>query len=162
MWRCSACRRQFTVLTATILQGTRTDLRTWIGALARCADTPVVTPAQVAVEFGVTAEAARVVVGRVTVARTRAAHASPVEASPVEASPVEARPVGASLVEASPVQARAAAESGHLSDAAQRLIRAVLALPASVAAEVRAQAPARRRPLRQQGPTAEFGADRPV
>jgi Transposase zinc-ribbon domain len=33
VWKCAACRRQFSVLVGTVLQGTRIDLRTWIAVI---------------------------------------------------------------------------------------------------------------------------------
>jgi hypothetical protein len=32
VWKCGACRRQFSALTGTVLEGTRIDLRVWIAA----------------------------------------------------------------------------------------------------------------------------------
>lgn len=36
VWRCNACRRQFSVLTGTIFQGTRVPLQVWLSAIDAC------------------------------------------------------------------------------------------------------------------------------
>jgi hypothetical protein len=69
VWKCASCRRQFSVLTGTVFEGTRISLRTWIGVLddrARAAEPP--TAGRVALRYGLSGEAARQVVQRIAAA----------------------------------------------------------------------------------------------
>ncbi len=60
MWKCGSCRRQFSVLAGTVLQGTRISLRTWIAVAGAYADgDPCLTPGELAAAHGVSAESAR-------------------------------------------------------------------------------------------------------
>lgn len=130
VWRCASCRRQFSVLTATILQGTKLDVRTWIALFGRCAAAPDVTAAALARDLGVTTEATRLALGRIAAARAHLA-----------------------------ADCDSARTGSGATLAAAQLTAAVLSLPAGVAAEIRARVPARRRPLRQSGPLADLGDD---
>jgi hypothetical protein len=71
VWKCGRCRRQFSVLTGTVLEGTRVPLRIWIGAVAswRGESAP---PAR-ADELGLSGEAARHLGRRLELALERAA-----------------------------------------------------------------------------------------
>jgi hypothetical protein len=60
VWKCGACRRQFSVLTGTVLEGTRLPLRAWIGCVdewAACGRLPAT--AAVAERYGIALAAAR-------------------------------------------------------------------------------------------------------
>jgi transposase-like protein len=71
VWKCGACRRQFSVLVGTIMQGTRISLRTWIQVVSDwAAPGGPPTPERVADRFGLSREAARQLVRRVEVAVT--------------------------------------------------------------------------------------------
>jgi transposase-like protein len=65
VWKCGRCRRQFSVLTGTVLQGTRVPLPAWIEAvqLFARAEQPV-TASEVGRVTGLGAEAARHVLAR--------------------------------------------------------------------------------------------------
>jgi hypothetical protein len=65
VWKCAACRRQFSVLVGTVLQGSRVSLWAWIGA-ARAGG--AVRAEELAVRYGVSAAAARLVVRRLAMA----------------------------------------------------------------------------------------------
>ncbi len=67
IWKCAACRRQFSVLVGTILQGTRISLRTWIAVIADRERGPV-TAADVVDRYGLGAEAARRMLRRLDLA----------------------------------------------------------------------------------------------
>ncbi len=59
IWKCAACRRQFSVLTGTVLHGTKIDIRTWVAVLARAADDERIPAAEaVRREHGVSREVA--------------------------------------------------------------------------------------------------------
>jgi transposase-like protein len=73
VWKCGACRRQFSVLAGTILQGTRVSLLTWIAVIAQLVDEPGLSPREVADRFGMTPETARHMCDRLA----RAAPADP-------------------------------------------------------------------------------------
>ena len=59
VWKCGACKQQFSVLTGTILHGTKVSMLTWIGVVAHLLAEPRTTPRQLADRFGVTPETAR-------------------------------------------------------------------------------------------------------
>jgi hypothetical protein len=60
IWKCGSCRRQFSVLAATILQGTRISLWTWIGVVRERQATGALPSApQVVERYGLTRAAAR-------------------------------------------------------------------------------------------------------
>jgi hypothetical protein len=67
VWKCGVCRRQFSVLTGTVFQGTRIELRTWLRVLnAYGADVP---PArELVTRFGMSRDGARHVVARLAAA----------------------------------------------------------------------------------------------
>lgn len=112
VWRCRACRRQFSVLTGTVLQGTRTNLRACLGMLRDGAAGQ--TSGAIAERYGVTPATVRHLLARVAAAEQAAGPAS--------------------------------------TD-----LRAVLALDADRAERIREATPARRRPRRQVGPSADYG-----
>ena len=73
VWRCGRCRRQFSVLTGTVLHGTKVDLLTWLAILgditAAGVDGKLLPSAtSIADRYGVTAETARHVRARLTAA----------------------------------------------------------------------------------------------
>jgi Transposase zinc-ribbon domain len=59
VWKCGACRRQFSVLTGTILQGTRIDVRVWIAVIGAYAADCVLDAALIADRYGLSPESAR-------------------------------------------------------------------------------------------------------
>jgi hypothetical protein len=69
VWKCAACRRQFSVLAGTVLEGTRISLRAWAGVLVDwppCGTPP--TAAELAERHGLTRAAARHVARRLALA----------------------------------------------------------------------------------------------
>src|SRR3954451_12174667 len=68
VWKCSACRRQFSVLTGTVLAGTRIPLRTWLATLEAWGRQGRLSAAALAVGEGLTAEAARQLIRRIEAA----------------------------------------------------------------------------------------------
>lgn len=59
VWKCGVCRRQFSVLTGTVLHGTKIDIRIWVAALARTADEGrPIEASTLSSEFGLSREAA--------------------------------------------------------------------------------------------------------
>ncbi|MFN2562239.1 MAG: transposase [Jatrophihabitans sp.] len=77
VWKCGACRRQFSVLVGTVLQGTRISVRTWV-AVAQAARGPEgsPTPGEVARRHGLSRDGARQLIRRLDLAFQR----RPVEA----------------------------------------------------------------------------------
>jgi transposase-like protein len=73
IWKCGACRHQFSVLAGTILQGTRIGVLTWIAVIAQLVEDPQLSPRELADRFGVTPETARHMCDRLA----RAAPADP-------------------------------------------------------------------------------------
>jgi transposase-like protein len=71
VWKCGACRRQFSVLVGTILQGTRLSLQTWV-AVMRDWSAPAGPPTarQIADRYAVSPEAARQLRRRIELALT--------------------------------------------------------------------------------------------
>lgn len=72
VWRCAACRRQFSVLVGTVLAGTRISVRTWVAAIADIAErerggSPLGV-SEIAERYGLSGEAARRMVRRVRMA----------------------------------------------------------------------------------------------
>jgi hypothetical protein len=72
VWKCGACRRQFSVLVGTVLQGTRISVRTWV-AVARALGGPGAarTPAEVARDAGLGRGGARQLIRRLELAFER-------------------------------------------------------------------------------------------
>jgi transposase-like protein len=69
VWKCGACRRQFSVLVGTIFQGSRISLRTWIGVVTDWAASPAEpTATDIADRYGLTPESARQVRRRLELA----------------------------------------------------------------------------------------------
>lgn len=62
VWRCRACRRQFSVLTGTALHGTRLDPAVWIAVADAAARGEMPAPVEIARTHGITGESARHVV----------------------------------------------------------------------------------------------------
>jgi hypothetical protein len=77
VWRCAACRRQFSVLTGTVLAGCRTPLPVIVAVLEewRSGGRPVA--ARVAERHGITGEAARLLLRRVDAALAASAARDP-------------------------------------------------------------------------------------
>lgn len=69
VWKCAACRQQFSVLAGTILQGTRIGLCTWVAVMADRERGPV-GPADVADRHRIGPEAARRMLRRLELADT--------------------------------------------------------------------------------------------
>lgn len=67
MWRCAACRGQFTVLTGTVLERTRAPLRLWLAVAADVVAGPVATR-ELARRHATTPETARHLFARLTAA----------------------------------------------------------------------------------------------
>jgi transposase-like protein len=112
VWKCSACRRQFSVLTGTVLECTRSPLRVWVAA-----------------------------------------------ANADRGDPRDSR----ALRERHGLSASAAARVADLLDAVAaptpgQTLAALLRLDPARAAQLRERG-RRRRPLRQLGPSAEYGLD---
>lgn len=114
VWKCSACRRQFSVLTGTVLAGTRVPLRTWVAAVAAWDGRTRPSAVALTAEHGLRPEAARQLLRR------------------IEAT----------------LGPRPAADP----------LRQLLAVPAEEAERIRHRTPPRRRPRRQVGPSADYGA----
>ena len=112
VWRCAACRRQFSVLTATVLSGSRVPATVLLAVLQQWRAVGRPRAAEVAARHRVTPEAARLLLRRIG-----AAVGEP------EADPVAA----------------------------------VLGADAATAAAIRRRTPARLRPRRQVGPSADYG-----
>ena len=74
MWKCGACRQQFSVLAGTILQGNRVGVLTWVAVIAHLVENPQALPRDLADRFGITRETARNMRDRLA----RAARADPV------------------------------------------------------------------------------------
>jgi hypothetical protein len=69
VWKCGACRRQFSVLAGTVLQGTRISLRTWIGVLADwSAPGPPPDASQLVDRYGLSRSSARHLIRRLELA----------------------------------------------------------------------------------------------
>jgi hypothetical protein len=143
VWKCGACRGQFSVLVGTILQGTRVSVRTWLDALTESADAAAPIDAVDLVErHGLTRPAARLVSRRIALAFAAVSDGRlPDGRSPDGRSPDGRSPDGRS-------------PDGRLPDGR---LAAVLRLPIEDAARIRAASPARVRPRRQVGPTADYG-----
>jgi hypothetical protein len=118
VWKCGACRQQFSVLTGTVLQGSRISLRAWIAAAYDAG-------------WSVSARDAGERAGRHGISRAAARHI-------------------ARRLEAAFEQLPAVAPG-------EQALRALLQLPAVDAARIRDRTPARIRPRRQEGPTADYG-----
>ena len=133
VWKCGACRRQFSVLTGTVLQGTRVPLPAWITAVRLLADPSGgrVSATDVRRATGLGQEAARHVI-----ARWRAAS-----------------PLTAAVGTFDDASALAAAPEART----ERALAALLAITAADAAAVRERSPARRRPVGRYGPVLDLG-----
>jgi transposase-like protein len=59
VWKCGACRQQFSVLAGTILQGNRVGVLTWVAVIAHLVDNPQALPRDLADRFGISRETAR-------------------------------------------------------------------------------------------------------
>lgn len=59
VWKCGACRRQFSVLTGTVLQGTKIDLWAWITSVDSRARGATIEGAPTGGRYGLSREAAR-------------------------------------------------------------------------------------------------------
>jgi hypothetical protein len=72
VWKCGACRRQFSVLVGTVLQGTRVSVRTWV-AVARTRVGPAsgATVGHVASKHGLSRDGARQLIRRLEFALDR-------------------------------------------------------------------------------------------
>lgn len=69
MWKCGECRRQFSVLVGTVLQGTRLSLRAWVAvAQAAAGSSGPSTPDEVARRHGLSRDGARQLIRRLELA----------------------------------------------------------------------------------------------
>lgn len=72
VWRCGHCRRQFSVLTGTVFEGTRVPLQVWAGVVSDLVDRPadgrVVSADAVVRRHGVSPETARTILHRLRAA----------------------------------------------------------------------------------------------
>jgi ribosomal protein L37AE/L43A len=80
IWKCGACRRQFSVLVGTILQGTRIDLWIWVDLVRDWSVGRSLPPAgEIGARYGLSSETARQVRARLLAAvdhePARAVHA---------------------------------------------------------------------------------------
>jgi hypothetical protein len=124
VWKCGTCRRQFSVLAGTVLQGTRARLGLWIAAVADWSGRGSLPDAgELTRRYGAGAAAARQVHRRLTL-----------------------------TVTVEPVRTELAAARG-----VDGLLGALLDIPPADAAQIRERTPARQRPRRQDGPSAEYG-----
>jgi len=72
VWKCSDCRKQFSVLTGTIFQGSKIPLRTWICVIFEMtACREGVAARDIERRYGLTAKSAWSMVGRITDAARR-------------------------------------------------------------------------------------------
>ena len=111
VWRCRACRRQFSVLTGTVLAGSRVPARVLVAVLTALAAGGPSRAREVAAAHGLTAEATRHLLRRVDAACSATGSGDPFAA----------------------------------------------VLGAAGGDELRDRTPARRRPRRQVGPSADYG-----
>lgn len=172
MWKCAACRRQFSVLTGTVLQGTRVDVAVWLAVFQAVADArggrggsssgealgTALDARRIAAAHGVTGEAARGVARRIAAALDISRRRPTRSLVPVPSNS-RAVPADRSADAAADSHAPATAPGGpvDLSISGEALVRAVLALPSTRAAAIHDQHPSRRRPERQVGPSADYG-----
>jgi transposase-like protein len=148
VWKCAACRRQFSVLTGTIFEGTRLRLPVWVAVVFDCAAGGEVPAArEICGRYGVSREAARLTSRRLTLAldavRDSDFHAE------VEAGAADG---GAADGDA----ADGDAADGDAADG-ESLLAALLRLDAAHTSRIRDLAPGRIRPRRQVGPVADYG-----
>jgi len=77
VWKCAACRKQFSALTGTVLQGTKIPIRTWIRVVSEMsASSPGVSARDIERKYGLTAKTAWSVVSRIRDAMQREPMAS--------------------------------------------------------------------------------------
>ncbi len=136
LWKCGACRRQFSVLTGTVLHGTRVPLPAWVAAVQVLFAGGSVSSSDLSRATGFGREAARHVLARWAAAS---------ECIPQHV----ARPDGRG-------SDSGGSDSGGSAEAA---LAALLAIPAPDAERVRDLTPSRRRPRRQHGPRLDLGRD---
>ncbi len=112
VWRCGTCRRQFSVLYATVFQSTRVPLRTWLAAWSDLVAATDLTGAATASRHGLTRESAAHVLDRLRDAR--AAAAAECSAAPPEDAGELARILALPPAAAAAVRARTPARRRHL------------------------------------------------
>jgi hypothetical protein len=79
VWKCGACRRQFSVLVGTIFEGTRIAIRTWVAVVAECGTAGAPPAARhLADRYRVSGEAGRLLTRRVVLAMRCADISEPV------------------------------------------------------------------------------------
>jgi transposase-like protein len=72
VWKCAACRKQFSVLTGTIFHGTKVPVRTWVLVVFEmCASKNGVSAREIERKYGVTAKTAWFVLHRIREAMRR-------------------------------------------------------------------------------------------
>jgi hypothetical protein len=118
VWKCGACRRQFSVLAGTVLHGTGVDPGVWVGVVADWSAVGALPgAAAVSTRYRISRAAARQVLRRLQLAAG-----------------------------CEPLRSCGTAELG-----------ALLRISAEDAAWIRDRTPGRLRPLRQDGPSADYG-----
>jgi transposase-like protein len=72
VWKCASCRRQLSVLTGTVLEGTRIPVRTWVAVVVDlCASADGLAAPEIERAHGVTAKTARRMLWRIDRATAR-------------------------------------------------------------------------------------------
>jgi transposase-like protein len=74
VWKCGACRRQFSVLTGTIFHGSKVELRTWLAVVVEmCADKNGMAAREIERKYGVAPKTAWFMAHRIREAMKRQA-----------------------------------------------------------------------------------------
>lgn len=83
LWRCSRCRKQFSVLVGTVLQNTKIPIRVWVGVITDLASGERVSSRSLAAKYGVHSGSTGYMMRRLRVA-------DPLSLAPLPAAPVAA------------------------------------------------------------------------
>jgi hypothetical protein len=116
LWKCGACRRQFSVLSGTVLAGSRVPVRIWLAVLANWPDSGTPTPRSIVESLGLTPETARQVIRRLAAALAGRDHADRVCAV-LTLSPAQV----ALVRDQTPPRVRGRRQAGPSADYARRL-----------------------------------------
>ncbi|MGI8678574.1 MAG: transposase [Jatrophihabitans sp.] len=139
VWKCGKCRRQFSVLTGTVLAGTRISLRSWVGVVGDLVLGRSASPAELAQRHGISAEAARHIVRRLRAA----------------ASGCDDERRGRSGLRFAVVTGSEPA-AGETDSRVEKALVRLLELDVDEARRIRESTPSRVRPRPQSGPTADY------